>query len=61
MRIILGGRNWEYLDVSQPGYKIEIPVDTISKVYIFTDPNSSFCQELEKLDYLKDKIEIIDE
>ena len=61
MRIILGGRNLEYFDVSQSGYKIEIPVDAISKVYIFTNPKSFFCQELEKIDYIKDIIEFIDE
>lgn len=59
MRIILGGRILEYLDVSQYGYKIVIPEDAVSKVYIFTDPKSSFCQGLKRIDYLKDKMEII--
>ena len=61
MRIVLGGRNFEYLDVSQPGYKIEIPADAISKIYIFNNPKSSFCQTIDMIGYLKDKIVYLDD
>ena len=60
-RIILGGRILEFLDVSQPGYKIEIPADAISKIYIFNNPKSSFCQTIDMIGYLKDKIVYLDD
>lgn len=56
MRIILGGRNLDYFDVSQAGYKIEIPQEAISKVILINNPNPSFRQKLERIDSIKNKI-----
>lgn len=61
LRIILGGRNLADLDTAQPGYKIVIPECAVSKVYLFSNSESSFCKELGKIDYLKDKIEFLGE
>ena len=57
LRIILGGRILENLDTSLAGYKIEIPKDAISKIYLLNNPNLSFCQELEKISSIKNKLE----
>lgn len=59
MRIILGGRLLENMDTSLSGYKIEIPNDAISKIYLLNNPSLSFCQKLEKINSIKGKLEYI--
>lgn len=61
MRIILGGRILENLDTSLAGYKIEIPKDAISKIYLLNTPSLSYCQELEKISSIKWKLEFIND
>lgn len=56
MRIILGGRNLQNKDLSQSGYRVDIPKEAINKVYIINRPDSQFCSKLENIDYLKNKI-----
>lgn len=60
MRIILGGRILENLDTSLAGYKIEIPKDAISKIYLLNNPSFTYCQELEKISSIKGKLEYKD-
>lgn len=57
IRIILGGRNLEQLNTSLAGYKIEIPEEAINKIYLLNNPGLSFCQELEKISSIKNKLE----
>ena len=61
MRIILGGRILENLDTSLAGYKIGIPKDAISKIYLLNNPSLSYCQELEKISSIKGKLEFIND
>ena len=61
MRIILGGRILENLDTSLAGYKIEIPPDAISKIYLHNNPSLSYCQKLEKISSIKGKLEYVND
>lgn len=59
MRIILGGRILDKMDTSLVGYKIDIPEDAISKIYLLNNPSLSYCQKLEKISSIKGKLEYI--
>lgn len=61
MRIILGGRILDNLDTSLAGYKIEIPKNAISKIYLLNNPSISFCQKLEEISSIKGKLEYLND
>lgn len=58
-RIIIGGRNQKYLKDGDNGYKIEIPMDAISQVYLYEKPTDAFLKELYNIPHIKNKIKIL--
>ncbi len=58
-RIILGGGNIPSYDKSILGYKIEIPMESIIKIYVYPNVSHKFKEHLMSIDGIKNKIQII--